>query len=447
MELNLTEGPVLRTLMRFSWPLMLANLFQTLYNMVDMVIAGRLIGPEAMSAVSTGGQLTFLLTTLSMGIAAGGQILISQQKGGGQMDDCRETAGALVVFSLIAGAAAAILGFAASGPFLHLLKTPENAYGQALGYMRISAVGMVFVFGYNGIAGIYRGLGDSKKPLIFIAVAALVNVGLNFLFVGVLKMKAEGTALGTVMSHAVALGLAWLLFRRMAREMTLRFWFRGVWRRVWEIIKVGLPFGAQMTVLNLANMFITARINQFGVDASAALGAGVRITNLLTVPMLAIGNGATTVVGQSMGAENPGRAKETIYKAIFVMLGIAAAAVLLCQLIPEHLIGLFQKSQGVKETGGQYLRFVSWCFLGHALHSGYNAAALGVGFSLYSLFSAGTEAAAGRIALTFILGGLMGISGIFLVQAVSPYISALVSAIYYYNGRWQRRRLAGEKKE
>jgi len=441
MERSLTDGPVLRTLLRLTWPLMLVNVFQALSNMADMLIVGRLIGPEAMSAVATGGQLTFFLTTLSIGIAAGGQILISQQKGAGKQGDLGKTAVALVFLSLLAGVVIALAGFVCSGPLLRLLKTPEGAYDQALGYTRISSAGMIFLFGLNGIVGIYRGLGDTKKPLIFFSAAAVVHVGLGLLFVGVFKMTAAGTALGTVISQAVSLLIAWLFFRRTARALDMRFSFHRFWTRSWEMIKIGLPFGAQMAVLNVSNLFIIAQINAFGVDASAALGAGVRITNLLSFPMLAVGNGATTMIGQSMGAKNTGRVKEIVYRAVFTMLALAALSVALCQWIPRQMIGFFQKSQEVRDIGALYLRVVSWCFLGHALRSGYNAAALGVGFSLYSLFSSSVEAVAGRIALTWILGGLMGMNGIFLAQAISPYISAGVSAIYYYSGRWRRVRL------
>lgn len=444
MNTDLTKGPVFRTLIKFCWPLVLANLLQTLYNLADMVMAGHYIGKEAMSAISAGGQLAFFLTALSTGLAAGGQILLSQQKGASYGEAIRETAGTLLIFSAIAGVLLSALGYIITQPMLNILSTPPEALGQALEYMKLTSFGIVFVFLYNSLSALFRGLGDSKRPLYFVLAASITNVLLNYIFLTVIPMGIRGIALATVISQALSFALALIsLYKNRkaiglgAKIMKLRMRLK----QLWGIIKIGIPFGAQMAVINLANMYITSGINRYGVAASAALGAGVRITNVLLVPMMAVGNGATTMVGQSMGAGQPERAGKGVKCALVITLGISLFTMALCQLMPDTLIGLFHNDTDVLKIGASYLTTVSWCFIGHSCHSAYNAAALGVGFSAYSLFSSSSEALLGRVFLTWLLGSFWGLGGIFISQAASPYISALIAAIYYYSGRWKKRKI------
>lgn len=442
MNNNLTNGPAFKTILNFCWPLILANLLQTLYNLTDMLMAGRFIGKEAMSAVSAGGQMTFLLTTLSMGLAAGGQILVSQQKGAGQPGKIPETAGSLFIISAVSGIVFSIVGFMLTETVLKLLNTPSEAFAQAVLYMKITSWSLIFVFAHTAISGLFRGLGESRTPLYIAAVSAILNLASNFIFLKFLNMGILGIALGAVVSQCASFILAFILLYKSASgfEFKLRQ-LRPCMSAFWNIFKIGIPFGAQLAVISFANMYITAEVNHFGVSASAALGAGVRITNLLTVPMLAVGNGASTMIGQSMGEGNPERASKAVKCALAFMLCISAATITLCQLWPQKFIGMFHDDKDVIEIGAVYLRTVSWCFIGHSCHSAFNAVALGVGFSLFSLFSSVSEALLGRVVLTFLLGRAFGLWGIFTAQAVSPYISGLISAVYYYRRKWKWRKL------
>lgn len=421
---------------------MLANLLQTLYNLTDVMMAGRFLGKEAMSAVSAGGQMAYLLTTLSMGLAAGGQILTSQQKGADQAEKIPETAGSLFIFSVISGVIFSFGGFILTGTVLKLLNTPPEAYDQAVLYMKITSWSLIFVFAHNAISGLFRGLGEPYIPLYIAATAAVLNLALNYLFLKFLKTDIWGIALSAIISQCASFLLALTLLWKSRRK--LGFELRELCPRMeafWKIIKIGIPFGTQLAVISLANMFITSAVNRFGVSISAAVGAGIRITNLLSVPMMAAGNGASTVVGQSMGAGKTERASKAVKSALIFMLCISVATIALCQLWPKMLIGMFHDDSEVIEKAVLYLRTVSWCFIGHSCHSAYNAAALGVGFSAYSLFSSASEAVIGRILLVYLLCSFLGLWGIFLAQAVSPYISGLISGVYYYTGKWKGHKL------
>lgn len=446
MNIDLTKGPVLRTLAKFCWPLVLANLLQTMYSITDMIMSGRFIGETAMSAVSAGGQLSYLLTTLSMGLAAGGQILISQQKGADK--DTQKSVGSLLVFSSSSGILLSVTGFFLARTVLNLINTPPEAFDQAVLYMKITSWGMFFVFCQSSVSGLFRGLGCSSIPLYISAASTALNLALDYVFLKLLKLGISGISLATVLSQGLSFLLALVLLYKSRERLAFDFRVKLLqpdWGITRDILKIGLPFAAQLAIVSISNMYITSGVNSYGVTASAALGAGVRITNLLTVPMMAAGNGASTMVGQSMGANDHDRAAKAVKIALFFMLCISAATVALCQFLPETLVGIFKSGDGIVESGAEYLRTVSWCFFGHCCHSAYNAAALGVGFSTYSLFSSSSEALLGRVLLTFFLGNLLGLNGIFVAQAISPYISGAISGAYYYSGKWKKHKLLSNR--
>lgn len=439
MNIDLTKGSVFKTLIRFSWPLMLANLLVTLYNLTDMLMAGHFLGKEAMSAISAGGQMSFLLTTASMGISAGGQIIISQQKGAKQTDSIDDTAGSLFIFSLVAGALLSVIGYLFAPLVLKLLNTPSEAFEQATDYMRVTSWGLIFVFSQNAVSAIFRGFGQSKIPLSFAFVSALLNALLNYIFLKCCEFGIWGISLSTVISQAASFLLALIFLIKHRGDFRLAFSSFGP--NVWKIIKIGVPFGSQLAVVNLANMYITAGVNSYGIAASAALGAGVRITNLLTIPMMAVGNGATTMVGQNMGAGHSKRSSKAVKCALLIMLCISALTISLCQLFPGDFVRIFNSDENVISIGSIYLKTVSWCFIGHSCHSAYNAAVLGVGFSFYSLFASVAEAFVGRVLITYLLAKIMGLYGIFLSQAASPYISGLIAGLYFHSGKWEKHKI------
>ena len=443
-QYDLTQGSLPRLLALFSWPMVLTNLLQTLYSLADVIIVGRFIGPAAMSAVTVGGQAGLFFVAFSMGLTAGGQILIAQLKGAKKKNEQGQTMTALFILSLFVGIALSILGFSLARPVLHFLQTPQEAFEGALSYMRLTSLGLVFVFLYNAIAGTLRGLGDSRWPLLFAAVAAALHIGLGLLFVGLFSMGIPGAALATVIAQATAvlLGLLTLFLRRREFDFKLRLkQFLPTHEPVWNILKIGLPFGLQMGLLSLSNLFITRLVNPYGLEASAALGAGSRISNLLTVPMMAIGNGASTIIGQSMGAKLPDRVSPTVRCALVYTLGFTALTTALSLLLPAQLLRLFTQDPKVLEIGVLYLTILAWGYMGHALHASFNAVALGIGFTAYSLLAAATEALAGRMGLTFLFSRLFDLPGLFAAQAIAPYLAAALSFAYWLSRRWRHRQL------
>ncbi|MCL2563360.1 MAG: MATE family efflux transporter [Oscillospiraceae bacterium] len=443
-QLDLSQGKIPRILAKFAWPLVLTNLLQTLFTLTDVLLAGRLIGPEAMSAVTIGGQSTLFLLTFSLGLTAGGQILIAQLKGAKQTEAQNRAAKSLFVLSLTVGIAAAALGFFLTPAALRLLQAPAEAVEGARQYMRITSIGLPFVFVYNAAAGILRGLGDAKRPLIFAAVSAVLHLGIGLLFVGPLSTGISGLAIATVTAQAVAAvsGAAYLCIRhrksQSANSPPAAEWQAKPDGAVSRILKIGLPFGLQMCLLNLSNLFIIRLVNPYGVAASAALGVGSRVTNLLIIPMLAIGNAASTVAGQNLGAGKPERAAAAVRWALVYTLGFVTVTTTLTLLFPAQFVNIFTSDPNVTQIAIQYLTIFAWCYVAYALHASFNAAILGAGLTIYSLSAAGVEVLLGRIGLTWAFSFIWGLSGIFTAQAIAPYLAAVLSIIYYFTIRWRK---------
>ena len=434
---DLTKGNIPRQLAQFAWPLVLANLLQTLFGLTDMLIVGRLLGRDAMSAVTIGGQSTLFLLTFSLGLTAGGQIYIAQLKGAKKSEEQGRTVKALFLLSLIAGIAAASLGFFLAPGMLRLLQTPEEALEGARQYMQITSLGLLPAFLYNAAGGALRGQGDGKRPLVFAAVAAVLHLGLGLLFVGIFSMGISGAALATVIAQGTAalLGLISLSAHRWRpMDFVCR---RTVYAPMLKILKIGLPFGFQMCLLNLSALFVTRLVNPYGVAASAALGAGSRVASLFVVPMMAIGNAASTMVGQNLGAGDSKRAAAAIRWALVYALAFATVTTALALLFPARFLAVFTGDPEVLKIGTQYLVILAWSYAGHALHSGFNAAMLGAGRTMYSLSAAGAEALAGRMGLTWVFAGLWSLAGMFVAQAIAPYLAAALSIGYYATVRWR----------
>ncbi|MCL2842195.1 MAG: MATE family efflux transporter [Oscillospiraceae bacterium] len=442
MPYDLTKDNIPRLLARFAWPMVLTNLLQTLFSLTDVLLAGRLLGADAMGAVTVGGQSILFLTTFSLGLTAGGQILIAQLKGADAKQGQGQAAGALFTLSLLVGTIMALTGFFFAAPILQFLQTPETALASAKQYMKLTSLGLLFTFAYHAVAGVLRGLGDAKGPLIFAAVAAVLHLGLGVLLAGVWELGILGLALATVIAQAAAalLGAVTLYMRRRTFVFDFRFKsFLPPLSKIRQVLQIGIPFGLQMGLLQLANLFITRLVTPHGVAATAALGAGSRVTNMLVIPMLAIGNAASTITGQNLGANQPSRADQAVRWALVYTLGFAVLTTALTLLFPARFIDLFTDNPEVVQIGVKYLTILAWCYIGHALHSGFNSAILAAGLTLYSLLSAAAEGLLGRMGLTWLFSGFWGLPGIFTAQAIAPYLSAALSFFFWKRNRWRQK--------
>lgn len=355
---SLTKGRVLPTLLRFSLPFLLANVLQALYSAADLMIVGRFAASQGVSAVATGSQVMQTVTSLFIGLCTGSTVLAGQWYGAGDCPRLRRAVSTTLRLYGVLGVSAGGLLCALSGPMCVWMRAPAEALADTQAYLSICAVGLLFVVGYNALASLLRGLGDSKTPFLFVAVACAANVAGDLFLVGRCGLGARGAALATAGAQAfscVAMGLYMIkkgFFRRYAKAR----WHIGQARRM---LSVGLPVAAQEGLVNISFLLITALVNAMGLTASAAVGVVEKLIVFTMLPTTAFASAVAAMAAQQRGAGLPERAWACLRGGIGLSLVFGLGCYALCQLCPGYLIGLFTGDADVARVGTVYLRSYS----------------------------------------------------------------------------------------
>ena len=315
MVRDLTSGSVPAQLFTFAAPLFVANALQAVYNLVDMVVVGQLIGGAGMSAVSIGGDVLHLLTFVAMGFSAAGQVIIAQTVGAGNRKDVKKLIGTMFTFLLATAAVIAVFCFLIRKTILGLLNTPAESYAFTMDYMVTCIIGLVFIYGYNIVSAILRGMGDSKRPFMFIAVAAVLNMILDVLFVGPLGLKVFGAALATVIGQGVSF-VASLVYLYHHKE-SFGFDFKPESFRIdavslQKLLKLGIPMAIQSAAINISKIVLTSWINSEGMIYSALSGIYNKTGVMMSVVSNSFTTAGSTMVGQNIGAGKKDRVKKTV---------------------------------------------------------------------------------------------------------------------------------------
>ena len=446
---DMTQGPVLKQLAVFAVPVALANALQAVYSMVDMVVVGQFVGPAGLSAVGIGGQLQFMLLAFGVGFGFGAQVLLSQQVGA-RDKDLQPTIGTLFTLELIGAVVFGLLGILCCPLMLGIMNTPEEAVPDCRAYTIICCAGMIFIYGYNAVCGILRGMGESRLPTIFIAIASVVNLLLDLLFVAVLKMSAAGAALATVIAQGVSFIVSIIyLYRNRARfgfDFRLSS-FKPSPERLKPILKVGIPYIVQMLMITCSMMFVNAQVNTYGVTASAVDSIGNKLNSVVNIVIGAVAMSGATMMGQCFGARKLDRVKQ-VYRACLavcmISFVIVAAAYL---LLPHQIFRLFSGNQAVIDMAPLYLRIgVVWVASMATMTPPYTIID-GVGHAMLGLVISIMDGVVARIGLSILLGRLMGLPGFWLGNALAGFVTTLMAGVYYYSGRWRTRKLLLEQEE
>ncbi len=449
---NLLTGSVPRRLLAFSMPFLAANVLQSVYAVVDMIIVGQFVGSAGLSGVSVGSQIASLFTSTGMGLSMGGQMMLAQYKGSGNEKAQRESIGTMLTFMLLLGLCLTVPCLIFSNPLLRLLNTPQEAMKDAFWYFIISAIGIVFIFGYNSVCAIMRGLGDSKRPMYFVAVSTVTNIILDLIFVGPLHWGAGGAAAATIIAQGVSFVSAFVYLYRHREEFVFDFHprnFRIVGARLRTMLKVGVPFALQFSMLMISMLFVVSMVNSYGVSASAGYGVGGKVDNFATLPVYAFSSAASTMVGQNMGARQQDRAKSVVHWCVIMTLICELVIFALVQLFAAQIISIFNREPEVIKVGVQYLRYMAFAYLAHCFLDGYQSMANGVGFSMLSFICCTVDGLIVRIPLAWLFGSVlgMGIRGVFLGCMAAPFSAGLISAGYFYSGVWKRQGLVKQETE
>ena len=380
MEKNLTSGSVFKNIAAFSLPYLLSYFLQTLYGMADLFIIGQFEGVSSTTAVSVGSQVMHMLTVMIVGLAMGSTVSIGQAVGGKDSRGAASCIGNTV--SLFMGLSAVLTAalLLLVGPIVSAISTPAEAVSGTTVYLVICFAGIPFITAYNIISSIFRGMGDSRSPMYFIAVACAVNIGLDYLFMGGLHLGPAGAALGTVLSQAVSVAVSLAVIRTRKSGISLcPKDFRPKAMVMGKILKNGIPVALQDGFIQISFIAITVIANRRGLNDAAAVGIVEKIISFLFLIPSSMLSTVSALGAQNIGAGRPDRAKLTLRYAVVIAACFGICAGVLAQFLAEPAVGLFTDASGadgaqVVRLGGQYLRGYVWDCLFAGIHfsfSGY----------------------------------------------------------------------------
>lgn len=374
MERNLTNGSVLKNLVFFSLPYLLSYFLQTLYGMADLFIVGQFSGVESTTAVSIGSQVMHMLTVMIVGLAMGTTVGIAQAVGANDKKSVSKVIGNTVTLFLALSVAFAVILLTLVKPITAIMSTPQEAVSGTIDYLTVCFIGIPFITAYNIISSIFRGMGDSKSPMYFIALACFVNIVLDYLFIGAFNLGPMGAALGTTIAQAISVVVSLsVIVRRKSINIKAND-FKLSKDYICKILSVGAPIAFQDGLIQIAFILITIIANRRGLNDSAAVGIVEKIISFLFLVPSSMLSAISALGAQNIGANKPERAKKTLWYGIMIAVGFGVLVSILIQFTAEPIVSLFTDSDIVAVLGGQYIRgYIFDCiFAGiHFSFSGY----------------------------------------------------------------------------
>lgn len=438
---SMTEGNPIKLILMFTIPMLVGNLFQQLYNMVDSIIVGRFVGANALAAVGATGSINFLFFSMSFGISAGVGVVVSQAFGAEKPDMVeRAIANGLYLLGIVS-AIVSVLGVVFAKPILQMLRTPEVILNDAIIYMQVSCAGILAIAAYNGVAAILRALGDSKTPLYFMLVSCFINIGLDLLFVLQFHWSVFGVALATVIAQLVAAIGSFIyacftisFFRVKKEHREIRMDIAG------KCFQLGLPIALQNSMIAISCIFLQRVVNGFGESVVAANTALGRIEQLVQQPYGSLGAAITTYTGQNIGAGKVDRVKKG-YRVGFLCVVIFSLIMLIPgQFFGRQIVGIFVQDEAVISIGAKGLAITSWFYFFLGMIYVARSVLNGAGDAVYAMIN-GLMEVAGRVgfAVPLTMIPFIGMWGVFLTTGLTWALTGIVSMHRYKKGEWAKR--------
>ena len=444
MGRDLTTGSVPKGLIAFATPLFLSNLLQAVYNMVDMIVVGKYVGSVGLSAVSIGGDILNMLTFVAMGFSSAGQIIISQYTGAGRKDKVTKLIGTMFTFLFICAVTIMVVGMTFHEGIIGLLNTPQEAVPDVKSYVLVCLSGLVFIYGYNMVSAVLRGMGDSKHPFQFIATAAIINLILDLLFVGRWGMGAMGAALATVIGQAVSFVSSIVLLYRMREQFGFDFKpssFR-IHKDVFKpMISLGIPMVIQSAAITFSKMFVHAWINSYGVVISAVSGVGNKLGNIVNMFGNAFSTAGGAMNGQSIGAAKYDRVPKVIGTTFVINATVAAVFSAAVFFFPDAVFGVFTDDMAVLEVCREFVPVSLMMFASMSLRSCMMTLINGSGNSKLNLAVAILDGVLARIGLSALFGLAMGYGymGLWIGGEMASFVPFLIGGTYFLSGNWKKK--------
>lgn len=436
---NMTEGSPAGHIFYFALPLLAGSFLQQLYNMVDSWVVGRYVGDGALAAVGVGFPVIFMFTSLFMGLANGGTVVIAQFYGAGRLDRVRDAVDTIYTAFLFSAVPVTLIAVAAVKPILFLTRVEAGAYHEAWVYLIVVCAGLVGTIGYNLNAGILGGLGNSRTTLLFLAISAVMNIILDLVFVLGCGIGVLGVALGTIISQAFSWLFGLFYINRKYPDIAIRPFCRRFDKRLFrQIMGIGLPAGIQMSLVAVGAMVVMSKINSYGKEFTAAYNVGSKLDQLAFLPVQSLSNAVTSFVGQNIGANRLDRARQGI--RVTVVSAVAWSAVMLV-LIPlgPTLVGFFSDTPTVIEAGAVYLKCIMPFYILFSVMFSLNNAMRGAGDSVFPMVDVIISLILVRVPAVYWFADHYGPDYMYYGVGVGWTVGFTLSVVYYLSGRWKRR--------
>ena len=446
-DVDMTKGNITRHLVNFALPLLLGNLFQQLYNMVDTWVVGNYVGNEAFSAVGTVGPVINTLIGFFLGLSSGAGVVISQYYGAGREEKVRQAVHTALMLTLALGVVFTAAGIAMTPLMLQLMKTPaEVAPGQAT-YLRIYFAGVIGLLLYNMGSGILRAVGDSRRPFYFLVVSAVLNTVLDLLFVIKFHMGVEGVAYATIIAQAVsALLTLWVLMRAEGGiRLELRA-LRPTWSVLRQIVAVGIPAALQMAITAFSNVFVQSYINDFGPDCMSGWTAYNKVDQLVILPVQSISMANTTFVGQNLGVGDTPRAKKGVRTSLWLSVAVTAVLLIPVLLFAPDLTAFFNSKAEVVSYGALLLRLLSPFYFFFCINQIFAGALRGAGNSQVPMWIMLGSFVVFRQIYLYIMANFISneIIPIALSYPAGWFVCSVATLLYYHHCKFDSHRLVGD---
>jgi putative MATE family efflux protein len=439
---DLSTGNPGKLILKFAIPMLLGNVFQQLYNVVDAIVVGKFVGKEALAAVGTSGPVIFLLISFLIGITMGFTIVVSQYFGAKDIVKVKKAINTLYIFLFFTSLVMSVVGILLSGYIFRLINLAPEIVPQARLFLNIFFAGLVFLFGYNGTSAILRGLGDSKTPLYFLIGSVVVNIGLDLIFVPVFHWGVAGVASATIISEALAFIVQIIYLNKYHKVVKFSFrdlnFDKAIFRKS---IRIGIPTGLQQTFVAVGMIALYWVVNRFGIDANAAYSVAGRIDSFTAMPAMSFAVALSTFVGQNIGANKPERVKAGLRATFFMTNAVTLTISAFILFFARGLMHMFTNDAAVIELGRGYLVVIGIFYFLFSTMFVINGVLRGAGDTLIPMFISLFSLWIVRIPVAYLLSNVpsIGVHGIWWSIPIGWFSGLVAYYAYYRSGRWRRK--------
>lgn len=443
MTKDMTIGSPGKTLFLFAVPMVLGNLFQQLYNIVDSIIVGNFVGSDALAAVGASAAITFLFVALATGMSIGASVVISQFFGAEKYDQMKTAIYTIIIFMAAVGSIASLAGLMLNSSILRFMNTPDNIFGDAASYLQIYFAGLIFLFMYNTLNSVFNALGDSKTPLYFLMFSSVLNIVLDLVFVINFSMGVKGVAYATFIAQALSAVLSFvrlMIKLRTIEAKEVRYFDASILK---TICRIAVPSTIQQSIVSIGMFLVQTLINGYGSEVIAGYTAAAKIDSIAILPMVNVGNAMSTFTAQNIGADKPERIKSGL-KSAYIMTAIIALSVTgILFAFAESFVSAFvdtSSNMNVISVGVEYLRIVGMCYIMMGVMNVTSGVLRGAGdikvFLTSAICNLGT-----RVGLSYMLSGVFGARAIWCSIPVGWLVGFIISFARYKSGKWKNKKV------